>query len=273
MPKRKHEPSQAPSLYDLCAPTAAKQEEPAQSSTPSLLQEQETIVEPFPPELHDIADYILHNTNWIVFWSKCKSLREDTGLKSKGSGNFTKTRQFERAFAKSLKGGTHIDDDCDFTLDWVKFDRPLTTLLEGKFSNGSTSTFKKNGEVKVTCLNTRPSSQKGDKQWKRTDPDGFAIESHRRLQESHEKWLKKVRYEFLILVNYVDQRVFITTSEFTKANSEMCSSGVVVIYPPNTLFEIQWHHVVDPFFEYIEIEKQYSYIREKAIVEWENQFE
>lgn len=246
--------------------------DPVQLLIPSLLQEQESIVEPFTPELLEFADYILHNTDWIGFWSTCKCLYEDPRMNSKGANNFTKTGEFEYALGECLKGAKHIgsDGDCDFIVDWVKFELPIRTRLEGKFTNGTC--IRANGSVKITARNTRPASKKGDMELERTDPDAYALEIHKRMQVSYTKWLNEKRFEFLIFIDYDGQKVYLTTEEFTKANSEMCASGVTVIFPANTLFEIQWQRVMEPFWQYRSGKKPFSTFFQEARNQFHAQF-
>ena len=263
MPKRKHEPSQAQSLYDLCVLTVDSQENPAPLSIPSPVQEQEVParVKTF-PDVYSFSDYILHNTDWIHFLSRCKTIREDKGLSHIGGANFIRTNAYEEALAESIKNAEYIDGVCDMS---VCEDR-----IEDKFISEFKS--KTREEIEIMVKKTRGSANKKDKELQRTDPEAYEEQERKKAQKKFDDWMKEDRYDYMIIFHYNSFRMFVTTSDFVKQNAYLKREGIASTFTTADIHEVQWQHIVGVFPELYENRIPYSEFIKQAKIAFKNQY-
>lgn len=258
--RKKHEPSQALSVYD-CVLSVEEREEVAQLSIPFPVQEQETIAKQLTfPDLKSFSDHILHRTNWFRLFTRCKAICHDKGLSSQGGSNFSRVRLFERALAHSVDGGFHVDNIFDL---YIKSDR-----IEAKFMS------KNNEVIELIVKKTRGSASKKDLELQRIDPILFEEQKLKKAEKAYQDWLKDDRYDYMILFNYTELRMYVTTSEFVKNHTYLnraCISSIFSVNDPGVI-EIDWRSIIDPSSIPVFTTTDYSAMNEETTQNWEAQF-
>ncbi|MFZ9741645.1 MAG: hypothetical protein ACO3DP_05170 [Candidatus Nanopelagicaceae bacterium] len=223
---QKRSESQASSIYDLIAHTAEKQEDPVQSSIRSQAQEQERIAEKEMQmyELRKFSDYILNNTNWIKLWNIIHDVLHDPGLSHEGGDNFNRSRGMEQSLSKCIARCIYVNTDYDVNINSYRTELKFIKKL---FNSSNTYTNQ------VTAKNGRPGSKKTEEEQKLL----------------FERWLKSSRFDFIMLIEHSTRRVFVTTESVVKENAVDGSSGIIVKFPIDDIYEIQYQHMMPQFYD------------------------
>ena len=83
--------------------------------------------------------------------------------------------------------------------------------------------------------------------------------------KQYNKWLEDARYDYLMIINYEDRRIFATDELAAKQYSKHTGNGIVAIFPKDKLTEIRYWDLMEPFYT-----NQFS-CPEKTITELENE--
>lgn len=226
MPKRKHEPSQAQSLYDLYVPTVERQENPAPSSIPSPVQEQEQNAEKEMQmyELRKFSDYILNNTNWMKLWNIIHDILHDPALSSEGGDNFNRSRGMEQSLSRCIARCIYVNAEYDVNINSYRTELKFVK----KFLNGSGTHTNQ-----VTVKNGRPGKKKSEEE----------------QNLLFERWLKRSRFDFILIIEHGTRRVFVTTETVAKENAIDGSNGITVKFPVDEIYEIQYQNMMPEFYD------------------------
>lgn len=200
----------------------------------------------------EYCDYILHNTDWVKFWNMIHCFLEE-GVSHVGSENFRRTTTMEKIFAHCIKNATHVNKEYDIQV--------VNNAIELKFSKDPF--HKRKPYTKSIILqNTRPKLSK--KEETLTEEERANVKSLEALKQ-YNKWLEDARYDYLMIINYEDRRIFATDELAAKQYSKHTGNGIVAIFPKDKLTEIRYWDLMEPFYT-----NQFS-CPEKTITELENE--
>lgn len=250
MPTKKHEPSQAGSVFQL-ALFVEEMTDPAQLSIPYLPQEQEQIVEKEVnvEELKEFADYIRNHTNWTLFWNIISVINSDKGLSHEGSSNFIRSTGAEKALVHCIKFAHYVDALYDIDIkEWrteLKFFKDLLTK-----SNQHTN--------KIFVKKNRAGAKKTEAE----------------KEVTFQKWMKSDRHDFMLMIDPNSRRVFVVSQVTVKKYAVDGDSGIYIQIPSNELYEIYYQNDLPEFYDsqFITVEYQLSDLIEEAFVKFFSQF-
>lgn len=241
MPRKKHEPSQAESVFQL-ARSVEEMTDHVQSSILSLPQEQEMPAKRNInyDEIQEFANYIRDNTNWIKLWCMIYDITHDKGLSHEGGNNFLRSAALEQTIVDCILNAYYVDGLYDFGIKYLPKDKIELKLLKNALkSNGDSKKF--------TAKNGRPGKAKTEEQ----------------KNVAFQVWLNSNRHDFLMLFDYEARRVFVTSEDVIKNNAVDGNNGIQVSIPANEMIEVLYQNTLPPFydslFEHGEVKCSYYY--------------
>lgn len=253
MPRKKHEQSQAGSVFQL-ALFVEEMTDHVQSSTLSLPQEQEMPAKRVInyDEIQEFADYIRDNTNWIKLWNMIYDITHDQGLSHEGGSNFLRSAALEQTIVDCILNAYYVDGLYDFGIQHLPKDKIELKMFKNAIN--------KNGDTKkFTVKNGRPGKAKTEEQ----------------KNVAFKVWLNSNRHDFLMLVDYETRRVFVTSEDVIKNNAVDGTGGIQVSIPANEMIEVLYQNTLpdfyDSFFEHGEVNCSHYY--NEAFRRYQTQYE